>query len=137
VLRKHFNDQELADLSAQIDLRDATGLKYYPLLKPGERFPVADANLAPRLEPRPAEDHRFLQGMLEGMAEIERLGYSLLQEKGCSTLTRVMTCGGGSKNAVWTQMREGLLKVPVSSAANVEAAFGSARLGKRGVTSSS
>jgi len=133
VLRKYFSDEQLAELSSKIDVKSTpqTGLNYYPLLTPGERFPIADPNLEPKLDPRPADDTLFLHGILEGIAEIEKLSFDLLQEEGCSTLTRVMTCGGGSKNSVWTQMREILLGVPVSSADNTEAAFGSARLAQR------
>ncbi len=39
-----------------------TGLDFYPLASPGERFPVNDPGLAPRLEPRPEDDALFLQG---------------------------------------------------------------------------
>lgn len=37
-------------------------LDYYPLTKPGERFPVNDPAMQPRLTPRPEDDARFLQG---------------------------------------------------------------------------
>jgi len=62
VLRKYFTDQQLAALTARIDLSRPTGLDYYPLVTAGERFPVNDPALAPRLEPRPADDAVFLQG---------------------------------------------------------------------------
>ena len=131
VLRKHFTDDEIADLSARIDLSKPTDLRYYPLVEPGERFPIADENLQPKLDPRPPEDVKFLQGILEGIADIEQRCFTLLREEGCTEVSRVMTCGGGSKNEVWSEMRQRRLKVPVSSAKQVEAAYGSARLAMR------
>jgi len=128
ILRHYFNDAQLNALSAQIDpLRDSP-LDYYPLAKIGERFPVNDARLAPRLEPRPASDVEFLHGILQGLARIEAAGYARLAELGAPPLRRVVTNGGGAKNTAWGTMRERLLGVPVSTALHSEAAYGSALL---------
>ena len=53
VLKHFFTDDQLKELSQQIDPEKPSGLDYYPLLKPGERFPVNDASLEPCLTPRP------------------------------------------------------------------------------------
>ena len=42
VLRHFFSDAELAEFSRQIPLDRASPLDYYPLLKPGDRFPIND-----------------------------------------------------------------------------------------------
>lgn len=63
VLKQFFSNDQLAHLSAQINADQPSGLDYYPLTKPGERFPVNDPQLQPRLEPRPADDAVFLQGV--------------------------------------------------------------------------
>ena len=39
VLRRHFSDAELAELTRRMDAAKPTGLDYYPLTAPGERFP--------------------------------------------------------------------------------------------------
>lgn len=62
VLRAHFSDAQLADLTDEIDVGRSPALGYYPLLRPGERFPVNDPQLQPRLEPRPDSDAEFLHG---------------------------------------------------------------------------
>jgi sugar (pentulose or hexulose) kinase len=116
VLRHYFNDKQLAALSAQIDPLQDSPLDYYPLTKIGERFPVNDVRLAPRLEPRPANDVEFLHGLLQGLARIEAAGYAKLAELGAPTLKRVVTNGGGAQNTVWKKMRERLLGIPVSTA---------------------
>lgn len=55
---------ELEALSAGIDPAADPPTAYYPLTKPGERFPVNDPAKAPVLEPRPASRQAFLHGIL-------------------------------------------------------------------------
>ncbi|KAL4452139.1 hypothetical protein ABPG75_007801 [Micractinium tetrahymenae] len=132
VLRRFFSDAQLAELTPRMDASRPTGLDYYPLTAPGERFPVNDPGLQPRLEPRPADDAVFLQGILESVARIEAQAYRLLAEQGATPVTRVLTAGGGAKNPVWTELRQRELGVPVSASLQAEAAYGSALLAKRG-----
>jgi sugar (pentulose or hexulose) kinase len=128
VLRRYFDDALLAALSMRIDPSKDSPLDYYPLPGTGERFPVSDAQLKPRLEPRPGNDVEFLHGLLQGLAHIETAGYARLAELGAPALKRVVTNGGGAKNEIWRIMRERLLGVPVSTASHSEAAYGSALL---------
>ncbi len=135
VLRRFFDDAQLAALEPRLDPDRPTGLDYYPLLAPGERFPYNDPQLPPRLMPRPADNAQFLQGMLEAMARIEAQAYRRLTERGAPWPTRVLSAGGGARNEAWRRMRERALGVPVSVAAHGEAAYGSALLARRGTTS--
>ncbi|GMH43604.1 hypothetical protein BSKO_11526 [Bryopsis sp. KO-2023] len=132
VLRKFFSDEKLEELTPLIKPEVPTGLNYYPLSAPGERFPVNDPNLQPRLEPRPESDVQFLQGMFEGIADIERKGFQLLADLGAGSLKRVVTAGGGAVNSKWTEIRSKKLGVPVEAAENGEAAYGAALLAKQG-----
>jgi sugar (pentulose or hexulose) kinase len=132
VLRQHFSDDELPALSARIDPERPSGLDYYPLPRPGERFPINDPALPPRLEPRPAERVEFLHGLLEGLARIEALGYRRLAELGASPLTRVVSSGGGASNPAHERIRTRMLGVPVSRAGEHEACYGAARLARFG-----
>jgi sugar (pentulose or hexulose) kinase len=128
ILRHYFDAQRLAELSAFIDPLQDSPLDYYPLGKPGERFPVNDPQLAPRLEPRPANDAKFLHGLLQGVARIEAAGYARLEELGAAPLRAVVSNGGGAANEVWRRIRERMLGVPVGTAAQGEAAYGCALL---------
>lgn len=128
VLKQFFTDAELKHLSEQIQPAQASPFDYYPLLTPGERFPINDPQLQPKLDPRPDSPVEFLHGLLEGMARIEVRGYRLLQELGATPLSRVYTAGGGAKNPVWTEMRSRHLQVPVLPSAQTEAAYGTALL---------
>lgn len=128
VLKHFFNSQQLAYLSQQIDPTIVSPLDYYPLLKPGDRFPVNNPNLLPKLEPRPQENLEFLHGLLESMSRIEMQGYQKLQELGADKLLKVYTAGGGAKNFTWQKIRQRYLDVPVVSAQYTEAAYGTAVL---------
>ncbi|KAL1324222.1 hypothetical protein HN51_034384 [Arachis hypogaea] len=132
VLRQLFTDDQLEELSEHIDPSKTSLLDYYPLPKTGERFPVADPNLAPRLQPRPEDDVEYLHGILESIARIEAKAYSLLKELGATEVEEVLTAGGGSKNEKWTKIRERVLGLPVRRANQTEAAYGAALLAVKG-----
>jgi sugar (pentulose or hexulose) kinase len=136
VLRKFFTVAELERYSREIDVSKQSGLDYYPLLKIGDRFPINDPNLPPRLEPRPDNPVEFLHGLLESMARIEARGYELLQQLGADKLNRVYTAGGGAANDTWTAIRKQYLEVSVMRSDNTEAAYGTALLAMRGVEES-
>jgi len=128
VLAHYFSGDELAELSERIDPSQTSGLDYYPLLKPGERFPINDPALPPRLDPRPREDAVFLHGMLEGIARIEAEGYRCLAELGAPAPKRLLTAGGGARNPVWTAVRQRYIEAEFLSPRDTEAAIGAARL---------
>jgi len=125
------NDAEIARLTETLQPDRPTGLDYYPLPAPGERFPVNDPQRAPRLSPRPADDARFFQAILEGITAIEARGYRVLAGLGAPRPSRVLTTGGGAANAGWRTMRERALGVPVVAAEHQEAAYGAALLALR------
>lgn len=137
VLLRHFSRERLEALTPLLQPERATDLDYYPLAAPGERFPVNDPHWPPRLEPRPDDDAVFLQGMLEGMAQIERRAYRLLEELGAPYPRVVYSTGGGARNEAWRRIRERLLGVPVIVAEHEDAAYGAALLALRGVQPSS
>ena len=128
VLRHFFSDAELVKLSQEINLNLPSDLDYYPLLAPGDRFPINDPNLRPRLTPRPDSSIDFLAGLLTGIAKIEARGYQLLASLGATPLTAVYTAGGGAQNPVWTKIRQRYLPVPISISPHQEAAYGAALL---------
>lgn len=132
VLLDHFTPEEMARLSDQIRPEAPLNLGYYPLRQPGERFPIADPGLAPKMRPRPEEDAQFLQAMFEGMADVEALGYRKLEDLGGPRLRSVRSVGGGAENAAWTRIRSLCLNVPFVDPDNAEAAYGAALLARYG-----
>jgi sugar (pentulose or hexulose) kinase len=132
VLRHFFSDAQLESLSSKILVEKESTLDYYPLLKVGDRFPINEPQLPPRLEPRPTDSVQFLHGLLESIARIEARGYQLLQQLGATQLTRVYTAGGGAKNSAWTAIRGRNLRVPILPPIHTAAAYGTALLARQG-----
>ena len=128
VLLQYFSEEQLREMTALLEPDHPTGLDYYPLPDVGERFPVNDPNLQPRLEPLPGDSVMFLQGILEGIARIEGQGYQLLTELGAPAVKRAWTTGGGSRNPAWTRIRERTLGVRLQRPKSEHAAFGTALL---------
>ena len=136
VLREQaFDAGELESLSSAIDPSvPPPYTDYYPLSSStvGERFPRPDPNAVGVLSPVPPERRDFLHCILHGLAVVEKQGYDALAELGASPLRRVLTSGGGAQNPQWTRLRQKMLSVPTSRAANIEAAYGAAMLACRG-----
>ena len=125
-----FADDELAALSLTLDAARANDAGIYPLSRAGERFPFNDPAKPPKL---PGGDDReaALHDLLVGIADVERLGYAALADRGATPLRSVQTAGGGAKNPQWRALREAMLGVPVVGAENTDAAFGAALLALR------
>jgi D-ribulokinase len=132
VILQEFPGADIDALSARIDPADPTGLDYYPLPAPGERFPVNDPSLAPRLGPRPAEDHRHLQAIFEGLASVEATAYRRLAELGAPPLAALRSVGGAAASRALTAIRARRLGVPMPPPVSGEAARGAAILARAG-----
>jgi sugar (pentulose or hexulose) kinase len=132
-LAVHFDRASVRRLTPLIDPDHPTGLDYYPLPKPGERFPINDPTMPSRVTPQPDDERVFFQGLLEGIAGIEALAYRRLAELGASPLKTLRSVGGGAANVAWTRIRERLLGVKNVSSLSEHAAVGTARLAWRGI----
>jgi D-ribulokinase len=133
VLAQAFTKDEMARLTALVDPEKPTGFDYYPLPSIGERFPINDPELSPRMTPRPADDAVYFQALLEGIASIEALGYQRLAELGATPLKSIRSAGGGAANDKWTAIRLKKLGVPQLASASEHAAMGAARLAWWGI----
>lgn len=141
VLLEFFNQQQLDEMTPKLHPEHLNNYNYYPLVKQGERFPFADSKKEPQLTPRPSSDVEFMQGILEGIADIEALAYQRLAELGTPEVRVIRTAGGGSKNEAWSQIRQiklGVEMVDLSLPHEYsEAAYGSAILARSGCKSTS
>ena len=127
-LLQHFSADQLSALSAQINPDKASPLDYYPLPRPGERFPINDPSLMPRVEPRPASDAEFLHGLLESIARIEQQCYRAIEERGGDYPVQLFSAGGGAHNHIWTRIRARVLGLEPQQSQYSEAAIGAARI---------
>lgn len=132
-IARFFSPEDIERLTPYLQTDKPTGLDYYPLPSTGERFPHADPTKAPVVDPRPEDDAVFLQGLLEGVAQIERDAYAQLAELGATPVKKVLTVGGGAANKAWTAIRQRVLGVPVTVATHTQAAYGAARLAQIGL----
>ncbi|KAJ1617890.1 carbohydrate kinase [Pavlovales sp. CCMP2436] len=130
VLREHFTDARLAELSLLIDPEIERDLGYVPLRAGtlGERFPAPSADAVQRLAPRPPDDAHFLHAILDSLARVEARGYALLAERGAGPPHTILTCGGGAANEQFTRIRSRVLPVPAVCARTMEASVGVALL---------
>lgn len=126
VLLKYFSHSQLQQMTPLLHPETPTGLDYYPLTQAGERFPISDPTLEPKVSPRPENDVDFFQGLLEGIAQIEKRGYELLHSLGAPYPGKIYTNGGGAVNEPWRRIRESLLNTPVAKARHLQAAYGAA-----------
>ena len=133
-MQQFFSTEQLEQLSRQIDPNRPSGLALLPLPRRGERFPIDDPELAPVLGPRPVSDALYLQALLEGLTELERLGWQRLQDLGAPAVQRVLSVGGGAHNPQWRLLRQRALKRPVLNRprASAAAAMGRWALGSIG-----
>ena len=113
ILLDFFNLEYIEELSRQINPMNPTGIDLLPLSQKGERFPIDDPDLLPRLNPRPVSDVLFLHAILEGLARIEAKGWQKLHELGAGMPKQIITIGGGAKNLAWKKIREREIGIPI------------------------
>jgi D-ribulokinase len=89
--------------------------------------------LPPRLSPIPPARSVYFQGVLEGIADIEALGYHRLAELGATPLNSLRSVGGGAGNQPWSEIRLKKLGVASHSPDSEHAAMGVARLAWWGI----
>jgi len=129
VLKHYFDSDELQRLSGLISLNHSVP-DYYPLNSKGERFPINDPELEPRLSPRPTNDAEFLHGMFKGMANIEQQAYQALVDAGSPAVKSIRTVGGGAVNQTWQAIRQQINPVLFIKPEHTEAAYGAALIAK-------
>ncbi|WP_024851123.1 FGGY-family carbohydrate kinase [Hydrogenovibrio kuenenii] len=128
VLLKYFSLDQIITLLSEINIHKPTGLNYYPLITKGERFPIADSHLEPKVSPRPKLDSEFLHTLIEGLVSVEKLAYETLENLGATNVKQVYAVGGGTKNPIWMTLREQNLGYKTKKAAHIDAAFGVTQL---------
>lgn len=130
-----FDKEAIKAMTPKLDPDRPTGLRYYPLPSPGERFPINDPQRRPMVEPRPADDAMFFQALLEGIADVEGQAYRQMEALGAPYPRSVRTVGGGAANPAWTRIRRRVLGVPMVEPASGDAAYGAALLARQGAGS--
>ncbi|VAW44628.1 Carbohydrate kinase, FGGY family [hydrothermal vent metagenome] len=153
ILLKEYCLSEIEYLIHTLDLNalSDSALKitdaYYPLSTIGERFPVADSSLAPKMPQKPKQplrmnaisltdlatlkmhQHYFLN-IIKGLVYIEDLAYKRLARVSKQPIKRLYSVGGGEKNLVWQYCRatQFATQFNLKSATSLDAAYGVTKL---------
>lgn len=126
VIEHYFTSQQIEDLTRQLNPTQPTGVQLYPLLTPGERFPISDPYLKPVMPTQPIDTPIFFQALLEGIANIEKMGYQCIANLGGPVVQNIRTTGGGAKSRPWQKIRERIIQIPILPAVSQQAAYGAA-----------
>ncbi len=113
ILLDFFSIEYINELSKQINPNKSSGIELIPLSRQGERFPIDDPYLKPKLEPRPVSDSLYLHAIFEGLAKIEARGWLKFKELGADLPKQIITVGGGAKNIAWKKIREREIGIPI------------------------
>jgi xylulokinase len=103
-----------------------TSLSVYPLVGQGERFPFNAPQASSFVDGEPQSEQETYVGFLEGIAFVERLGYTILETLGATIGNRIYTTGGGAASNEWMQIRADALNKELARVENANAAMGSA-----------
>lgn len=100
----------------------------YPLMSPGERFPMQAAEMTPFVLGEPDGDAGMFAAYLLGLACVERLCLDYLDWLGAPVRGSVTFTGGATRNRHWSQLRADMLGRQVRLTEQAEAGFGMAVL---------
>jgi Sugar (pentulose and hexulose) kinases len=131
-LRALAAGQSMALLDQQAAARGPSRLVMYPLARRGERFPFVAPDAEGFVIGQPENDTDLYRACLEGVALVERLCYDVLAELGAPAGERLYVTGGGSRSAVWNQIRADALGRQLARPEQPESAFGAALLAAAG-----
>jgi D-ribulokinase len=124
---RRFHPSELAGLNEVALERSPTDVIAYPLETTGERFPFARPDAAGFILGNASERATHYVACLEGVANVERMAYDVLESLGAEVGNVIYVAGGGTRSAPWCQIRADVLgralKVPAQSGGAMGAAI--------------
>ena len=121
ILRKLFSDEDLEDLSKQINPELNSEVSIRALSFHDYKFPINNSEIF--LEDRPISDCLYLHALLEALARSEAEGWQHLFSIGINPPKTLVTIGGGSRNPQWRRIRERTLGLSIRTA-KTDAAYG-------------
>jgi sugar (pentulose or hexulose) kinase len=110
-----------------------TSIIRYPLLQTGERFPFSSEEASGFISGKPGDDIEVYAAGLEGVALLEKLAYDTLAEIGAPVSDSIHITEGGSRSALWSEIRASVLNKTLLRPKIGQAGMGAAILAARGV----
>jgi sugar (pentulose or hexulose) kinase len=132
MISEQFPERDLYDLDRQAKSRGASRAVIYPLTSKGERFPFAAPEALGFEIGTPRDEVERYRAILEGVAFVERLGFSYLKSLGAEIMRPVTFTGGAARSRFWSQLRSDVLGMQVRVPENSEPGFGMATLARAG-----
>jgi xylulokinase len=123
-----YPGRDPAQLDAAASKYLPTSLISYPLARRGERFPFVVPEAQRFMEGNPADDLERYASQLEGLAYLERLAFDTLEQLGAEVGDTLFVTGGGSRSAIWSQVRATVLARQLKRPVISETAMGAALL---------
>jgi sugar (pentulose or hexulose) kinase len=121
-----FPNEDLARLTEAAQTLPPAKALVFPLPRKGEFFPFW-APEATGFEIGDVDDEITLfRSCLEGIAYIERLSLDVARSLGAVVVGPITTMGGGSRSALWRQIRADVMGRPVRAVENPDTALGAA-----------
>lgn len=116
VLIAEFGSGDPAALDSAAAALGPSSIARYPLVRAGERFPIADSAMTDLRSGAPRDEVDAYRAVLDGVALVERLGLERLAGLGVRSRRHILT-GGGSRSPVWNAIRAALVGPAVSAEA--------------------
>lgn len=123
-LNARFGTERFDYYNQFVDALSPTGVLIYPLTGKGERYPFVDANAEEFIVGDASDEKVMYTALMEGVGLVERLGYELNLQNGCTVGDVIYTSGGACKSDEWLRIRASILNRSLKVPAVVDAAMG-------------
>ena len=100
----------------------------YPLVGTGERFPVANKDMECVATGTPQNEADEYRAILEGIAFAERYAFEILESAGAQISGAIYSAGGGSRSAIWSEIRATVMNRPIATVKDSGSDLGAAMI---------
>jgi D-ribulokinase len=100
----------------------------YPLIGTGERFPVANKEMKCVATGTAQNEIDEYRAILEGIAFAERYAFEILENAGAEITGAIYSAGGGSRSAIWSEIRATVMNRPVATVKDSGSDLGAAKI---------
>ena len=100
----------------------------YPLVGTGERFPVANNDMECVATGTPQNEADEYRAILEGIAFAERYAFEILEGAGAQISGAIYSAGGGSRSAIWSEIRATVMNRPIATVKDSGSDLGAAMI---------
>jgi sugar (pentulose or hexulose) kinase len=100
----------------------------YPLVGIGERFPIANKEMTSIATGTAQSEIDEYRAILEGIAFAERYSFEILENAGAQITGAIYSAGGGSRSAIWSQIRATVMNRPIATVKDSGSDVGAAKI---------